>query len=158
MIILSFITWKLFDEFGWTIYKHIGASVQMRRRYLIYQIFVCLLKFDFFFCITLLAQSRFTVVLGYEVQSLVIVISITDVEFGLTIAALPITIAILLFCGWSVRHESVPGMAATIVCFVGGLAYFLFKVSLRVRLRLFHSLFGCINLLRPGNTFPDVAR
>jgi hypothetical protein len=49
-IFILVITWKLFDEFGWTIYKHIGASVQMRRRYLIYQIFVALLKFDFFFC------------------------------------------------------------------------------------------------------------
>src|SRR5438552_1649613 len=51
MILLMFITWKLFDEFGWTIYKHIGASVRMRRRYLVYQIFISLLKFDFFFCI-----------------------------------------------------------------------------------------------------------
>ena len=137
MIILSFITWKLFDEFGWTIYKHIGASVQMRRRYLIYQIFVCLLKFDFFFCIIPWHEFKLTAVLGYEVQSLVIIISITDVEFGLTIAALPITIAILLFCGWSVRHESVAGMTATIVCFFGGLAYFLFKVLFRIGSRSF---------------------
>jgi hypothetical protein len=72
--------------------------------------------------------EKLILVLGYEVQSLVIIISIADVEFALTIAALPITIAILLFCGWSVRHESVAGMAATIVCFFGGLAYFLFKV------------------------------
>jgi hypothetical protein len=72
--------------------------------------------------------EKLILVLGYEVQSLVIIISITDVEFALTIAALPITIAILLFCGWSVRHESVAGMVATIVCFFGGLAYFLFKV------------------------------
>jgi hypothetical protein len=50
-IILLIITWKLYDEFGWTIYKHIGASVQMRRHFLVYQIFVALLKFDFFFCI-----------------------------------------------------------------------------------------------------------
>src|SRR5271154_2358277 len=49
-IILLFIAFQLFDEFGWSIYKHIGASVQMRQRYLIYQIFVALLKFDFFFC------------------------------------------------------------------------------------------------------------
>jgi hypothetical protein len=56
-IILFFITWKLFQEFGWTIYKHIGASVQMRRRYLIYQIFVALLKFDFFFCSSLFFSS-----------------------------------------------------------------------------------------------------
>ena len=53
MVFLVGLTIKLFGEFGWTVYKHIGASVQMRRRYLIYQIFVALLKFDFFFCVTL---------------------------------------------------------------------------------------------------------
>lgn len=70
------------------------------------------------------------IVLGYEIQSLVIIISITDAEFGLTIAAIPITIAILLFCAWSVRHENKPGMGLTIFCFFGGLAYFLFKVTI----------------------------
>ena len=55
IILLVFITWKLFDEFGWKIYKVIGASVQMRRRYLIYQIFISLLKFDFFFCILIIS-------------------------------------------------------------------------------------------------------
>src|SRR5579871_623361 len=89
IILLMGITWKLFDEFGWKIYKVIGASVQMRRRYLVYQIFISLLKFDFFFC-SISSSATLTVVLGYEIQSLVIIISITDAEFGLTIAAIPI--------------------------------------------------------------------
>jgi hypothetical protein len=101
----------------------------MRQRFLIYQIFVTLLKFDFFFCT--LPRFQLIAVLGYEVQSLVIIISLVDAEFGLTIAAIPITIVILLFCAWSVRHESVPGMVISIVCFFGGLAYFLFKVQIR---------------------------
>ena len=127
-IILLFLTWELYHEFGWSIYKHIGASVQMRRNFLIYQIFVALLKFDFFFCFPssseVLADN---IVLGYEIQSLVIIISITDAEFWITIAALPITIIILVFCAWSVRHEIIVGMVVAIVLFVGGLAYFLFK-------------------------------
>lgn len=151
-IILSVITWKLFDEFGWTIYKHIGASVQMRRRYLIYQIFVCLLKFDFFFC-TSNSLQLLILVLGYEIQSLVIIISVTDAEFGVTIAAIPFTIAVLFFCAWSVRREFVGGMVATIFCFFGGLAYFLFKVSRSSCKRADGSLCECINLHRLGNTF-----
>jgi hypothetical protein len=127
---LLFIAYQLFREFGWSIYKHIGASVQMRQHYLIYQIFVALLKFDFFFC-TLSTISSFyllLLVLGFEIQFLVIVISITDAEFGITIAAIPFTIIILIFCAWSVRHELVAGMVIAISCFVCGLAYFLFKV------------------------------
>ena len=69
-------------------------------------------------------------VLGYEIQSLVIIISITDAEFGITIAAIPFTIILLIFCAWSVRHERVTGMIIAIVCFIGGLAYFLFKVTI----------------------------
>jgi len=126
--ILFLITWKLFQEFGWSIYKQIGASVQMRQRFLIYQIFVALLKFDFFFCTSLSSSNSDLSVLGFEIQFLVIIISITDAEFGITIAAIPITIVILIFCAWSVRHESFVGMITTIFCFLGGLAYFLFKV------------------------------
>jgi hypothetical protein len=35
---LSVIAWKLYDEFAWTIYKHISADLRMKRRYLTYQV------------------------------------------------------------------------------------------------------------------------
>jgi hypothetical protein len=34
----SFTAWKLYDEFAWTIYKHISADLRLKRRYLIYQV------------------------------------------------------------------------------------------------------------------------
>lgn len=37
-IIMSFIAWKLYDEFAWNIYKQISADLRMKRRYLIYQV------------------------------------------------------------------------------------------------------------------------
>jgi hypothetical protein len=37
-IMLSFIAWKLYDEFAWTIYKQISADLRLKRRYLIYQV------------------------------------------------------------------------------------------------------------------------
>lgn len=37
-VILGFIAWKLYDEFAWTIYKHISADLRMKRRYLNYQV------------------------------------------------------------------------------------------------------------------------
>jgi hypothetical protein len=37
-IVLAFITRKLYDEFAWSIYKHISADLRMKRRYLTYQV------------------------------------------------------------------------------------------------------------------------
>jgi len=37
-ILLCLISFQLYKEFAWSIYKHISADMQMRRRYLTYQV------------------------------------------------------------------------------------------------------------------------
>lgn len=37
-IVMSIIAWKLYDEFAWTIYKHISADLRMKRRFLTFQV------------------------------------------------------------------------------------------------------------------------
>ena len=41
-IAMSFVARKLYDEFAWTIYKHISADLRMKRRYLTYQVIISL--------------------------------------------------------------------------------------------------------------------
>ncbi len=37
-VLMSVVAWKLYDEFAWTIYKHISADLRMKRRYLTFQV------------------------------------------------------------------------------------------------------------------------
>lgn len=37
-VIMGVIAWKLYDEFAWTIYKHISADLRMKRRFLTFQV------------------------------------------------------------------------------------------------------------------------
>ncbi|KAJ3078678.1 hypothetical protein HK102_004318 [Quaeritorhiza haematococci] len=116
-ILFCFFAFKLYLEFGWKIYKKIGADPKMRNMYRTYQIFLMLLKLDVFF------------VFGFGIQFLVLVIRTYDPEFALTIAALPIMMTILALAVYGVRREDRWIMGLFMFGLVLALAYFVFKLA-----------------------------
>lgn len=53
----------------------------------------------------------------------------STVEFGLTAAAIPVTIAILLCAAWSTRREWKAGVYVVGILYLGGLTYFIYKLA-----------------------------
>ena len=56
------------------------------------------------------------------------IVTVTDPELGLTIAAVPITIAILFLAAYITRRESYIGQCGIFVVYFAGMAYFIFKL------------------------------
>ncbi|CAO3632390.1 unnamed protein product [Cunninghamella blakesleeana] len=144
-IIYLYLGIRLYQEFGWRIYKKIGADPEIRNMYRWYQILLSLLKLDVFFF------------LAYSLQYLVLVLEATDAEFGLTIAALPITCIFLTLIVYAVRHENKYMVYLVFIGLVAGCAYFSFKIG-RMRdsstsyyhkfdnVREFLTFFACVDL------------
>ncbi|ORY27580.1 hypothetical protein BCR33DRAFT_858415 [Rhizoclosmatium globosum] len=115
-VFYCYLFYHLYLDFGWKIYKKIGADPTMRYMYQVYQIFVLLLKLDVFF------------MFGFGIQFLVLIIQPGDPEFSITIAAIPILMAILAFALHGVRSEN----KSITIAFMCGLiladGYFGFKI------------------------------
>ncbi|SCZ92705.1 BZ3500_MvSof-1268-A1-R1_Chr5-2g08123 [Microbotryum saponariae] len=122
MILITQITylatfWFIYRDFGWQVFKRIGADRGIKKAYMWYQVFLVILKFDVFFF------------LAFSLQLVFLVLKQNDVERWLTVAALPATTAILV-CGYlGVRKEQKSlYWIFTVGCGLG-LIYFTYKVK-----------------------------
>lgn len=123
----------------WFRYKKIGGDFTIKTLYTVFQVHRSLLIFDFFFF------------LGFTVQFIVIMIDKkSSVEFILTVCVLPLTLVILVASDYAATRELVVLTVATVVCFLLGCAYVLFKT-----IRLFTKYTSAYNMgFEPGSYFP----
>ncbi|GAA5830622.1 hypothetical protein JCM11251_002536 [Rhodosporidiobolus azoricus] len=116
--------WPIWKEFGWSIFKKIGADLRVKRCYAWYQVFLVILKFDVFFFV------------AFSLQLVLLVPTQTAAERGLTIAALPVSVGILLLGWYAVKQENKVAFFAFITGCAVGTAYFVYKLFIIYRDRL----------------------
>ncbi|PAV23703.1 UPF0658 membrane [Pyrrhoderma noxium] len=115
-LVMIFYVRELFGEFGWAVFQVVGANPVMKSMYQWYQIMICLLKFDFF-CFA-----------GVTMQLLILVLQSNSAEFGLTIAAIPIVLLLLIFCGIAVKREIKWLMTISLIIMLAAETYFIYKL------------------------------
>lgn len=116
--LVTWLAYQLFQEFGWKIYKKIGADPNMKKMYRAYQIYLVLIKIDLFFFV------------GFSIQFIYLTLArrTSDPEYWVTIFFLPVTILILMVAVYAVRHESRRWMTLFLTTMLAGVGYFIFKI------------------------------
>lgn len=110
------LAWQVWREFGWKVYKFLGADIAVKRMFAHYQIFLCLVKFDLFFWV------------GFSVQLIYLVLSTNDMEYYLTILALPLSLLLLIEGHMAARYENKWLMGSFMLGCLAACIYFVYKL------------------------------
>jgi hypothetical protein len=66
---------------------------------------------------------------SHVTQLLIVVLNRSSAEFGLTVAAIPVVLLLLIACGIAVQREIKWLMTGSLILMLGAQAYFLYKFS-----------------------------
>ncbi|KAH6707501.1 hypothetical protein BKA61DRAFT_738847, partial [Leptodontidium sp. MPI-SDFR-AT-0119] len=115
-VLMAGLAWKIHGEFEWEIYRAIAGDSGMKRRFLTYQVYILLLKVDFFF------------VIGYIAQLTAQVLDVGSVEFITTLCAVPLILAILILSHFWTTRENRAGTIFTTSMLCAALGYSIYKL------------------------------
>ncbi|KAE8343461.1 hypothetical protein BDV24DRAFT_149715 [Aspergillus arachidicola] len=107
---------RLHKDYAWAIYKCIHGSADLRLRYLAYEIYLVLVRFDFFFLV------------GFIIQYNLIDVHFDEPEYSFTMAIIPAALVVMIFGIYCVKSELRPGMIIVIVSLLGLMAYIISRI------------------------------
>ncbi|CAI7624066.1 unnamed protein product [Penicillium bialowiezense] len=93
----------LHREYSWAIYKCVNGSRKTRMRYLFYEIFLVLIKVNFYFLI------------GFIIQYNLIYVHFRGIEYTLTMCLIPAAFICMLLGVYFVQHERTWGVIGIIL-------------------------------------------
>ncbi|KAJ5746936.1 uncharacterized protein N7511_008632 [Penicillium nucicola] len=114
------IVYFLHKEYSWAIYKVVHGSPKTRMRYLVFEIFLVLIKLNFYFLI------------GFIIQYVLIYVHVYGLEYTLTMLLLPTAFFSMLLGIYFVQKEQKLGLIAIIVCYLGVIAYLISRIVVLV--------------------------
>ncbi|KAL7423792.1 hypothetical protein Q5752_001376 [Cryptotrichosporon argae] len=116
------LSWFVYRDFGWKIYRFLGADLAIKRYYFQYQIFDCICRFSAFFFAGFGIQSPAKLVI------LTPVLNKTDPEYIITWIMLPLSLVFLIMGILAARYEKRYLMALFELGLLCGCAYFTYKL------------------------------
>ncbi|KAJ5939406.1 hypothetical protein N7466_002540 [Penicillium verhagenii] len=115
-VVLCPCVYILHKDYSWAIYKSVHGSLKTRMRYLVYEVFLVLIKLLFYFMI------------GFIVQYNLVYVHFVEPEYTLTMLLIPATFVTVVLGIWFVQKEKTIGVIAVIVCYLGLLAYLISRI------------------------------
>lgn len=120
-------------DYAWAIYKCVHGNSETRMRYMAYEVYLVLIKLDFFFLV------------GFIVQYNLIDVHFEEPEYSLTMAIIPAAFIVMVLGIYFVQHEIILGIVPVIVrspevrdllqklinnkvCYLGLVAYFVSRL------------------------------
>ncbi|KAL7655687.1 hypothetical protein BDQ94DRAFT_183102 [Aspergillus welwitschiae] len=115
-LILCPIAYLIHRHYSWAIYKSVHGSLDTRMRYLAYEIFLVLIKLDFYFLI------------GFIIQYDLVYVHFKEPEYTLTMLIIPAAIIAIFLGVWFVQRERTIGAVAIIMCYLALIAYLISRI------------------------------
>ncbi|KAJ1922362.1 hypothetical protein IWQ60_006576 [Tieghemiomyces parasiticus] len=116
-IAFAALTWELFLDFGWKIFKKLGADLAVRTMFKRRQVLITLFKLDVFFFV------------GYAIQTATLVLKVTDAETWVQIGVvMPGSVLVLTLGFYALHWENARCMLVVMFCLAVSPAYFIYRL------------------------------